>query len=134
MLEKLGDGQRSGVSPLVGFVFSQNQLKVRRSRVSRNAVCRGVSALGATGPETPVIDVAEVQAATSATQPRRARRNRSWIRVTMLICWRADNREAELQNLRLLKRLRRWLQFRNQRRSSRQGSICGNVAATSGIG
>ena len=62
MLEKLFDGQRSGVNPLFGSLRSQNQLKVRRSNVSRNAVCRAVSADGGVGPEMPVIDVALVHA------------------------------------------------------------------------
>src|SRR5256714_12147866 len=43
-LEKLFVGQRSGVRPLFGSLRSQNQLKVRRSSVSRNAVCLAVSA------------------------------------------------------------------------------------------
>src|SRR5882762_8531090 len=62
MLEKLLLGQRSGVSPLLGSVRSQNQLKVRRSSVSRNAVCLVVSAEGGIGPLIPVIDVALVHA------------------------------------------------------------------------
>src|ERR1035437_10882694 len=62
MLEKLFDGQRSGVSPLLGSVCSQNQLKVRRSSVSRNAVWRVVSSDGGIGPLIPVIDVAVVHA------------------------------------------------------------------------
>src|ERR1700693_2234432 len=56
-LEKLCVGQRSGVRPVFGLLWSQNQLKVRRSRVSRNAVCRGVSEEGGIGPLIPVIDV-----------------------------------------------------------------------------
>ncbi len=68
MLEKLFDGQRSGVSPLFGSLRSQNQLKVRRSNVSRNAVCRAVSADGGVGPEMPVIDAALVHA--EATKQR----------------------------------------------------------------
>src|SRR5438105_12101582 len=62
-LEKLFVGQRSGVSPVLGSLRSQNQLKVRRSRVSRNAVCRVVRADGGIGPVIPVIDVAVVQPA-----------------------------------------------------------------------
>src|ERR1700693_814536 len=61
-LEKLCVGQRSGVRPVVGLVCSQNQLKVRRSRVSRKAVWRGVREEGGIGPLTPVIDVALVHA------------------------------------------------------------------------
>src|SRR5438477_12340141 len=61
-LEKLFVGQRSGVRPLFGSLCSQNQLNVRRSRVSRNAVCRVVNPDGAIGPLTPVIDVALVHA------------------------------------------------------------------------
>ena len=38
-LEKLLVGQRSGVSPFEAFVFSQNQLNVLCSRVSRKAIC-----------------------------------------------------------------------------------------------
>src|SRR5438270_7996035 len=63
-LEKLFVGQRSGVSPLFGSVRSQNQLNVRRSSVSRKAVCRCVSADGGIGPPMPVIDVAVVHADT----------------------------------------------------------------------
>jgi hypothetical protein len=37
-------------------------LKVRRSNVSRNAVCLTLSAVGGIGPEIPVIDVALVHA------------------------------------------------------------------------
>ena len=74
MLEKLFVGQRSGVSPLLGSVCSQNQLNVRRSSVSRNAVWREVSADGGIGPLIPVIDVALVHAdaiKTKATKDRR---------------------------------------------------------------
>src|SRR5438270_13996748 len=67
-LEKLFVGQRSGVSPLFGSLRSQNQLKVRRSTVSRNAVCRTVSCDGGSGPPIPEMEVAEEQpAATVAT-------------------------------------------------------------------
>src|SRR5437764_13587450 len=61
-LEKLFVGHRSGVSPLFGSLRSQNQLNVRRSSVSRNAVCRAVSADGGIGPVIPVIEVALVHA------------------------------------------------------------------------
>jgi hypothetical protein len=61
-LEKLFVGHRSGVRPLVLSVRSQNQSKVLRSSVSRNAVCRVVSAEGGVGPVIPVIDVALVHA------------------------------------------------------------------------
>src|SRR5512141_2269235 len=50
MLEKLFVGQRSGVRPFAGFVSSQNQLNVRCSSVSRNADCRALSWVGASGP------------------------------------------------------------------------------------
>jgi hypothetical protein len=59
-LEKLFVGQRSGVSPVLLSVCCQNQSKVRRSRVSRKAVCRGVSAEGGIGPLTLVIAVGDV--------------------------------------------------------------------------
>jgi hypothetical protein len=49
-LEKLGVGQRSGVSPVCGSLRSQNQLKVLRSSESRNAVCRAVRADGGNDP------------------------------------------------------------------------------------
>ena len=76
-LEKLCVGQRSGVSPLFGSLRSQNQSNVRRSRVSRNAVWRVVSADGGIGPLIPVIDVAVVHAdpvrrSASATESRLA--------------------------------------------------------------
>src|SRR5450759_5450702 len=74
MLEKLLLGHRSGVSPLLGSVLSQNQLKVRRSSVSRNAAWRTVSADGGIGPLIPVIDVALVHADATkkrATEDRR---------------------------------------------------------------
>jgi len=74
MLEKLFVGQRSGVSPLLGLVCSQNQLKVRRSTVSRNAVCRAVSADGGIGPLIPVIDVALVHADATKTRATTERR------------------------------------------------------------
>jgi hypothetical protein len=45
---------------LFASLRSQNQLKVRRSSVSRNAVWRGVSADGGIGAPIPVIDVALV--------------------------------------------------------------------------
>src|SRR5687767_14156237 len=45
-LEKLFVGQRSGVRPVRASVFCQNQLKVLRWRVSRNAVSRGVIPVG----------------------------------------------------------------------------------------
>jgi hypothetical protein len=61
-LEKLFVGHRSGVSPVFASVCSQNQLNVRRSTVSRNAVWRGVSDEGGIGPLIPVIDVALVHA------------------------------------------------------------------------
>src|SRR3982751_107463 len=61
-LEKLFVGQRSGVRPVLGSLRSQNQLNVRRSRVSRNVVCLPVSADGGIGPLIPVIDVALVHA------------------------------------------------------------------------
>jgi hypothetical protein len=60
-------GQRSGVSPLFGSERSQNQLKVRRSRVSRKAVCRTDKDVGVLGP-TPVIDVALLQAETPSAR------------------------------------------------------------------
>jgi hypothetical protein len=41
-LEKLFVGQRSGVSPVRASVRSQNQLNVRCSSVSRNAISRAV--------------------------------------------------------------------------------------------
>src|SRR5215218_3820239 len=41
-LEKLFVGQRSGVSPLLALVLSQNHENVRCSSVSRNAVCLAV--------------------------------------------------------------------------------------------
>src|SRR5438045_9130502 len=74
-LEKLFVGQRSGVRPLFASLCSQNQLKVRRSRVSRNAVCLPVSADGGTGPLTPVIDVALVHADVSVKTMTRHRRS-----------------------------------------------------------
>src|SRR5438105_6308458 len=74
-LEKLFVGQRSGVSPLFGSLRSQNQLKVRRSSVSRNAVWRTVSCEGAIGPVMPVIDVALVHADAATRQSSPARRN-----------------------------------------------------------
>jgi hypothetical protein len=60
---------------LVLSVRSQNQSKVRRSSVSRNAVWRVVSAEGGVGPVTPVIDVALVHAdvmTRSKTEERRS--------------------------------------------------------------
>src|SRR3954470_18562428 len=75
MLEKLFVGQRSGVRPLFGSVRSQNQLKVRRSRVSRNAVSRGVSRAGGAGALTPVIEVALVDAELTASRTIDALRN-----------------------------------------------------------
>src|SRR5689334_4286815 len=65
MLEKLFDGQRSGVRPLFGSLRSQNQLKVRRSNVSRKAACLVDSREGGNDPGAPlmpVIDVADVHA------------------------------------------------------------------------
>ena len=82
MLEKLFDGQRSGVSPLFALVRSQNQLNVRRSSVSRNAVWRGVSADGGIGALTPVIDVALVHADARNRYPEEARRNHRLMSVT----------------------------------------------------
>src|SRR5687767_7007898 len=79
-LEKLFVGQRSGVSPLLLSVRSQNQSKVRRSRVSRNAVCRVVRAEGGSGPLIPVIDVAVVHAET--TRRSRAEDRRSVSRMS----------------------------------------------------
>src|SRR3982751_5622076 len=57
--EKLFVGQRSGVNPVFGSLRSQNQLKVRRSRVSRNACSRTGSCEKAIGsldaePGSPV--------------------------------------------------------------------------------
>src|ERR1700736_6122033 len=74
MLEKLFVGQRSGVSPLLGSLRSQNQLKVRRSTVSRNAVWRAVSANGGFDPLIPVIDVALVHADATKTRATKERR------------------------------------------------------------
>src|SRR4051812_32099472 len=74
-LEKLFVGQRSGVSPLLGSLRSQNQLNVRRSRVSRNAACRAVSAAGGVGPVIPVIDIALLHADAMTTRQKQARRN-----------------------------------------------------------
>ena len=74
-LEKLFVGQRSGVSPLLGSLRSQNQSNVRRSRVSRNAVCRTVSAEGGIGPLIPVIDVAVVHAEATTRTARQDRRS-----------------------------------------------------------
>ena len=80
-LEKLFVGQRSGVSPLVLSVRSQNQSKVRRSRVSRNAVCLAVSADGGVGPLIPVTDVAVVHAdATRQENNRRASQHQPDVR------------------------------------------------------
>src|ERR1700693_1676054 len=76
MLEKLLLGHRSGVRPLFGSVRSQNQLNVRRSSVSRNAVWRVVSAEGGIGPVTLVIAVGAVAHAVamkrSVTEDRRS--------------------------------------------------------------
>ena len=77
-LEKLFVGQRSGVRPVFGSLRSQNQLKVRRSRVSRNAVCRAVSADGGVGPEMPVIDVALVHADAIRKRATEDRRKMGW--------------------------------------------------------
>ena len=77
MLEKLLEGQRSGLSPLLGSLCSQNQLKVRRWTVSRNAACLVESRDGGSDPGAPlipVIDVADVHAdaivAATRIQPR----------------------------------------------------------------
>src|ERR1700704_6077500 len=78
-LEKLFVGQRSGVKPVFGSVRSQNQLKVRCSRVSRNAVWRGVRDEGGTGPPMPVIVVvfvAQADARTSRAAEQRLSANR----------------------------------------------------------
>src|SRR5438477_9228007 len=79
-LEKLFVGQRSGVRPLFGSLRSQNQLKVRRSSVSRKAVWRTESCDGGIGPVMPVTDVAFVHADAATTTAIRKRRsvNGSW--------------------------------------------------------
>jgi hypothetical protein len=76
---------------LFGSDFSQNQLKVRRSRVSRNALCRGVSAEGGVGPLTPVIDVALVHA--DATMSRQAQARRI-IRPNFSVCLKAKTAKS----------------------------------------
>src|SRR5438105_14925440 len=74
-LEKLFVGQRSGVSPLLGSVRSQNQLKVRRSSVSRNAVWRTVSREGGIGPVMPVIEVGLVHSDATTRALKETRRS-----------------------------------------------------------
>src|SRR5688572_28024181 len=88
-LEKLFVGQRSGVSPLLLSVRSQNQSKVRRSSVSRNALCRVVSADGGSGPLIPVIEVAVVHAETtrrSSVEDRRSISRISGMGFLVMIC------------------------------------------------
>src|SRR3954463_3854784 len=68
-LEKLFVGHRSGASPLLGSERSQNQLNVRLSSVSRNAVCRTDRLDGGIGVETPVMDVALVHADAMTSSP-----------------------------------------------------------------
>src|SRR5258705_13782919 len=79
-LEKLCVGQRSGVRPVVLPVCCQNQSKVRRSTVSRNAVCLAVRAEGGVGPLIPVIDVAVVHA--DATRRNETQNRRSITRIS----------------------------------------------------
>src|SRR4029079_17652271 len=83
-LEKLFVGHRSGVSPLLAFVFSQNQLNVRCSSVSRNAVCLALR--GCCGAGT-VVAVGE-HANTAASKSRKER----FIGVSLSrMTWRNDH-------------------------------------------
>jgi hypothetical protein len=78
-LEKLFVGHRSGLSPVRESLRSQNQSKVRRSRVSRNAVCR-VESLEGDSPVslvTPVIDLHADAAIVAATRIRMRQRERA---------------------------------------------------------
>src|SRR5258705_1476960 len=100
-LEKLGVGQRSGVRPVVLPVCCQNQSKVGRSTVSRNAVCLAVSAEGGVGPLIPVIDVAVVHADTTNKNGSEVRRIISRTSGMGFPC--CDCNEVKSKN-------RRWLQ------------------------
>src|SRR5215212_1836384 len=64
-LEKLFVGQRSGVSPLLALVLSQNHEKVRCSSVSRNAILAG-GITPATGDASGCVAVAHPCWAASA--------------------------------------------------------------------
>src|ERR1700716_2565819 len=108
MLEKLLDGQRSGVSPLFASLRSQNQLNVRRSSVSRKAVWRGVSADGGIGALIPVIAVALVHADAMMRELREARRNHRSISVTEILTEFEEEVSAKISPFETN---RRWLRF-----------------------
>src|ERR1700693_5729314 len=106
-LEKLCVGQRSGVRPVFGLLWSQNQLKVLCSRVSRNAVWRGVSEEGGIGPLIPVIDVALVDADATSTSAAEYRLSISRKLIIEVLC-RAFNYSFGQSSYQ---RNRRWLRF-----------------------
>jgi hypothetical protein len=82
-------------------VRSQNQSKVRRSRVSRKAVCLDVSADGGVGPLIPVTDVAVVHA--DATTRRTIGNRRNISRMSGMGFLALFAQEVRCKN-------RRWLQ------------------------
>ena len=82
-LEKLFVGQRSGVRPFAGFVFSQNQLKVRCSSVSRNAVCRGVICAGVVVVARGAVAVEQPSARTRSGHSRAEGRKRLFTGLSM---------------------------------------------------